>query len=75
MIYIKSKRPKSNVETLLEKKRKSDSESAYFNWLYRGASHGADNGDWLEAEQEMLKNAFERDPKNRKLAIRAAFIG
>lgn len=42
-------------------KRKMIAESAYDRWLRRGASHGADLDDWLEAEQEILKNAYERD--------------
>lgn len=65
MVTIKIRKPKSNVESSWEKKQKpAAAESAYSKWLYRGASHGADNGDWLEAEQEMLKNVFERSHKN-----------
>ena len=41
--------------------RKVIEESAYFRWLNRGASHGADLEDWIEAEQEVLKNVYERD--------------
>jgi hypothetical protein len=53
-----TRRPGRTDET---EKRKAVEESAYFRWLNRGASHGADLEDWLSAEQEVLKNVYERD--------------
>jgi hypothetical protein len=63
MVDTKSKPSPSHHHSLREKKGKPETGSAYFKWLYRGASHGADIEDCLEAEQDMLKNAFERDPE------------
>jgi hypothetical protein len=64
MIQTKTKHSKSHGHFPGEKKGKLVPESDYSKWLNRGASDGADIEDWQDAEQEMLKNVFERDSEN-----------
>lgn len=57
----KKHRPKTPID---EKTRKAIEETAYFRWLNRNANHGLDVDDWLEAEQEVMQNVYDRDPED-----------
>ena len=45
-------------------KHPSVEEAAYFHWLDRGGSHGRDIEDWLDSEEVMAQNVFDRDPED-----------
>ena len=47
-----------------EKTRNAIEETAYYRWLNRNADHGLDVDDWLEAEQEVMQNVYDRDPED-----------
>ena len=47
-----------------EKLRKTIEETAYYRWFNRSADHGLDVDDWLEAEQEVMQNVYDRDPED-----------
>jgi hypothetical protein len=59
----KNAKKKTSKVQIDEKTRKAIEESAYFRWLNRNANHGLDVDDWLEAEQEVIQNVFDRDPE------------
>ena len=44
--------------------RRSVEESAYYRWLDRGGAHGRDVDDWLDSEEAMAQNVFDRDPED-----------
>ncbi len=48
--------PFTSVEVIL---REQIAARAYERFLERGGEHGHDLEDWLEAEQEVLRNAAE----------------
>jgi hypothetical protein len=56
------KRPKLDLKTMTGgQEKKTVEEAAYFRWLDRNQEHGKDLDDWLDAEQELMENIFERD--------------
>ena len=63
MSKVKLRKPHPPPITMNEKTRKAIEESAYYRWLNRGANHGLDVDDWLEAEQQVMQNVFDRDPE------------
>ena len=46
------------------RKRKTLEEAAYYRWQNRGGEHGRHVDDWLDAEEELAQNVFERDPED-----------
>jgi hypothetical protein len=45
-----------------EERRKAIEVAAYYRWLGHGGNHGDEMDDWLEAEEEVMQNVFDRNP-------------
>ena len=56
----KKTRPALNEED----RRKAVEEAAYYRWQGRGGEHGRDLDDWMDAEEEVAQNVFDRDPED-----------
>ena len=54
---------KSGGAGLEDENRRSVEEAAYYRWLDRGGGHGGHVEDWLESEQIVAQNVFDRDPE------------
>ncbi len=62
---IKPKKGKKAVSSAASaEKRRSVEEAAYYRWLNRGSGHGRDFNDWLDAEEDIAENIFDRDPED-----------
>jgi hypothetical protein len=62
MPQLKTKSKTTRIETAKNPTdQKTIQETAYYRWLEKGASHGADWEDWFWAEHQMEKNIFDRD--------------
>lgn len=46
-----------------EERRKAIEIAAYYRWLGRGGNRGDEVDDWLEAEEEVMQNVFDRNPE------------
>lgn len=46
-----------------EERRKAIEVAAYYRWLGRGGNQSGEVDDWLEAEEEVMRNVFDRGPE------------